>query len=193
MISSSATSIRRSRPTMSSASGVSSAASSMMRWPIPRRCGTSFEESVRRTADGGHRPRISEGASAADRHDRSRRRAGGHLEHRCDCGERSSGALSIWCRQDSACLLTPCPRRSAGAGRRRGRWQALSGDCTSMAARSPRCFSIRRPSGVRQGAQRERDAYVIRNARVDPEWGDGRPADAEHRRPGRLHDDSLQR
>ena len=43
----------------------------------------------------------------------------------------------------------------------------------STAARSRRCFSIRRPSigaSREQGAQRKRTLYIIRNARLDPDW-----------------------
>ena len=116
------------------------------------------------------RARVPEGPPADDRHDRSRRPAAGDLEHRRDRGQRPSrraGAVP----QDPARLGGDPRRLPAGDDRRRDRRQASIRRCMSTAAPSPSSSSIRRRSiSPRAAFAGVRHAYIIRNARLDPDY-----------------------
>ena len=117
------------------------------------------------------RARIRPRAAAADRHHQSRSRrpvfwnigaiaASGHPE-----------ALALFRRHPARLGLHP-RRLPAGAGRCRERWAAPSGNARGwrgLAAGVP-LSAVARHARVRPARPRERNAWVVRNGRLDTEW-----------------------
>ncbi len=121
-------------------------------------------EDVRR-----HRPRIQRRPPAADRHHRPRRPAAGDLEHRRAGGQRQAEALTLFRQilRASAAIPGAVP---AGDDRRRARRQEMSGDaCRRRRHRPALPLSADRSKPARL-LKRNRVAYIIRNARLDPDY-----------------------
>ena len=78
-------------------------------------------------------------------------------------------ALKLF-RQDPARLGGDPRRLRAGDDRRRARRQEISRRCMSTAAPSPSFSSIRRPSRPAVCSSANAHAYIIRNARLDPDY-----------------------